>query len=60
VPRDKANPWTKPEDLAFDPDKPFDRLGTDQRPGGLFVAGFLDRHIETLSPDVPRRPSRRL
>jgi hypothetical protein len=60
VPRDKANPWTKPEDLAFDPDKPFDRLGTDQRPGGLFVAGFLDGHIETLSPDVPRRPSRRL
>lgn len=50
---ERAVPWTKPEDLAFDPDKPFDGLGTDRRPGGLFIAAFLDGHVETLSPDVP-------
>lgn len=52
---ERAVPWTKPEDLAFDPDKPFDGLGTDRRPGGLFIAAFLDGHVETLSPDVPPR-----
>jgi hypothetical protein len=30
----KAVPWTKPEDLAYDPDKPFPKLG------GLFPGGF--------------------
>jgi len=52
VSRQKAVPWTKPEDLTFDKDKPLDGLGTDRRPGGLFLGGFFDGHVETFTPEV--------
>jgi prepilin-type processing-associated H-X9-DG protein len=51
VARDKVVPWTKPQDLPFDADKPFAGLGTDRRPGKMFGAAFLDGHVEMLSPD---------
>jgi hypothetical protein len=51
VARDKVVPWTKPQDLPFDADKPFAGLGTDRRPGKMFGAAFLDGQFEMLSPD---------
>jgi hypothetical protein len=49
---DQAVPWTKPDDLEFDPDHPLAGVGNPRRPGGLFAAGFFDGHIEMLTPDI--------
>jgi hypothetical protein len=49
---DRAVPWTKPDDLDFDPDEPLAGVGNPRRPGGLFAAGFFDGHIEMLTPDI--------
>jgi hypothetical protein len=49
---DNAVPWTKPDDVEFDPDEPLAGVGNPRRPGGLFAAGFFDGHVEMLTPDV--------
>lgn len=47
---DLAVPWTKPADHPFDPERPLDGVGNPRRPGGLFVGGFFDGHVETFTP----------
>ncbi len=52
----KAVPWTKPEDLAYDPDKPLPELGL---PGAkTFQAGFGDGSMrdiaKTIKPETLR------
>jgi hypothetical protein len=46
---EKAVPWTKPEDLPFDPEKPSAALG--KVPAGGFPAGFFDGWVSTLKVD---------
>jgi len=46
---DKAVPWTKPEDLLFDPEKPLAALG--KIPAKGFLAVFFDGHVEALTVD---------
>ena len=46
---DKAVPWTKPEDLPFDPEKPSAALGKVSPEG--FVATFFDGHVQRLKVD---------
>ncbi|MFP6666819.1 MAG: DUF1559 domain-containing protein, partial [Pirellulales bacterium] len=43
---EKAVPWTKPQDLPFDPKDPAAALGEVPQEG--FTAVFLDLHIDTL------------
>lgn len=54
---DKAAPWTKPEDLSFDPNDPLASLG--QIPGDAFPAAFFDGSVKpilkSIDPDVLRR-----
>lgn len=47
---DRAVPWTKPQDIDFDPANPLDGLG-NFRPGG-FGASFRDGHTQVISDDV--------
>jgi hypothetical protein len=47
---DKAVPWTKPEELAVNLDKPHDGL-KNARPKG-FVAAFADGHVQVIPGDV--------
>ncbi len=46
---DKAAPWTKPEDLPFDPANPLAALG-NVSPQGFFAA-FFDGHVALLKVD---------
>jgi hypothetical protein len=46
---DKAVPWTKPEDLPFDPENPLAALGNVSPRG--FLAGFFDGHVVQLKVD---------
>jgi hypothetical protein len=48
---DQAVPWTKPDDLEFDPEQPLAGVGNPRRPGGLFITGFFDSHTATIMPD---------
>jgi hypothetical protein len=45
-----AVPWTKPEDLPYDPDKPLPKLG-GVTPGG-FHAGYADGSVRFLKQDI--------
>jgi len=47
-------PWTKPDDLAFDPAKDLPKI-EGYHPGGGgtgFIAGFADGHVRFISPQV--------
>ena len=46
---DKAVPWTKPEDLPFDPQRPLAVLGKVSPKG--FIAAFFDGHVMQLKVD---------
>ncbi|MGA2259232.1 MAG: DUF1559 domain-containing protein [Thermoguttaceae bacterium] len=46
---DKAVPWTKPEDLPFDPENPLAALGNVSPEG--FLATFFDNHVMQLKID---------
>jgi len=37
---------------AGDPERPFDGIGNLRQPGKVFIAGFCDGSVHTLSPDV--------
>jgi hypothetical protein len=45
-----AVPWTKPEDVRYDPDKPLPRFGGPL--GGDFHAGFLDGFVRLMSKNA--------
>lgn len=45
----RAVPWTKPEDLAFDPENPLPALGNVPSEG--FFACFFDGHVKQLKVD---------
>jgi len=47
-----AVPWTKPDDIEFDPDEPLAGVGNPRRPGGMFVGGMLDGSVRMLAPDL--------
>jgi hypothetical protein len=47
---DKAVPWTKPEDLTFDPKNPMDALG--EVPSGGFITTFFDGHVQALPKSI--------
>ncbi len=49
---DQAVPWTKPADVAFDPERPLAGVGNPHRSGGVFLGGFCDGSVQTFSPDV--------
>ncbi len=49
---DSAVPWTKPEDLQFDPDKPLAGVGDPGRARGEFIAAFFDGHVQLLPSDI--------
>ncbi|MFM8414623.1 MAG: DUF1559 domain-containing protein, partial [Planctomycetota bacterium] len=49
---DNAVPWTKPDDVEFDPDEPLAGVGNPHRAGGLFAAGFFDGSVRMLTPDL--------
>ncbi|HEY7329099.1 MAG TPA: DUF1559 domain-containing protein [Gemmataceae bacterium] len=54
----KAVPWTKPEDIAYDPDKPLPKLGV---PGAsLIQVLFCDGHIQAISPGITKETLRSL
>lgn len=48
---DQAVPWTKPDDLEFDPAEPLAGVGNPRRPGGLFLGGFFDGSVRTFTPE---------
>src|SRR5262249_6813506 len=53
----EAVPWTKPEELPYDPKRPLPRLGT--RPGS-FLALFCDGSVRYLRTTLPERTLRAL
>jgi hypothetical protein len=46
----KAVPWTKPEDLPYDPDRPFPKLGGHLRGG--FNAALIDGSVIRIDPET--------
>jgi hypothetical protein len=48
---DRAVPWTKPEDLSFDPEAPVECLGRLDGPGIFFVR--VDGAVMVLQPTIP-------
>jgi len=49
---DNAVPWTKPDDIEFDPERPLAGVGNPRRVGGMFAAGFFDGHTRMIEADV--------
>jgi hypothetical protein len=55
---DKATPWTKPEDLPFQPDNPIAALG--QLNENVFLAVFLDGAARAFPVDIDARTLRNM
>jgi hypothetical protein len=52
----KAVPWTKPEDIPYDPDKPLPKLGL---PGySYFLASMCDGSVRTISRSITKETLR--
>ena len=49
---DNAVPWSKPDDIEFDPEQPLAGVGNPRRQGGLFVAGMMDGSVRIRTPDI--------
>jgi hypothetical protein len=49
---ENAVPWTKPADIPFNAKQPLAGVGNPRRQRGLFVAAFLDGHIQVIDPGV--------
>jgi len=49
---DNAVPWTKPDDIEFDPEQPLAGVGNPQRPGGLFAVGMMDGSVRMFTLDI--------
>ena len=49
---DKAVPWTKPEDIEFDPERPLAGVGNPRRAAGVFFGGMMDGSVRMLTPDL--------
>ena len=49
---DKAVPWTKPEDIEFDPERPLTGVGNPRRAAGVFFGGMMDGSVRMLTPDL--------
>ena len=49
---DNAVPWTKPDDIEFDPEQPLAGVGNPLRAGGVFAAAMFDGSVRLLSPDI--------
>jgi hypothetical protein len=49
---DHAVPWTKPDDIEFDPEQPLAGVGNPQRPGGLFAVGMMDGSVRMFTLDI--------
>jgi hypothetical protein len=47
---EKAVPWTKPDDIAWDPQNPLASLGTIN--GAGFLAAFVDGRVVEVSKNV--------
>ncbi len=54
----RSVPWTKPEDIEYDADKPLPKLG-GWRPGG-FIAGFGDGSVHFLQDGIHEKMIRAL
>jgi hypothetical protein len=52
----KAVPWTKPEDIPFDADKPLPKLGLPGAPG--FSAAICDGSVRLFTPKTTQRTLR--
>jgi hypothetical protein len=48
----KSVPWTKPEDLPFDPDKELPKVGFRK---GVFQAAFADGSVRAMSPTISKK-----
>ena len=51
-------PWTKPEDIAYDPAKPLPALGGHHKEG--FLAGFADGSVRLIAKSVDEKVLRAL
>ena len=52
----KAVPWTKPEDVSYDPDQPLPKLGL---PGaGVFLAAMCDGSVRAISHKITEKTLR--
>ncbi|HTU91816.1 MAG TPA: DUF1559 domain-containing protein [Gemmataceae bacterium] len=52
----KAVPWTKPEDILYDPDKPLPKLGLPGSSG--FAAALCDGSVRLINPKISQRTLR--
>jgi hypothetical protein len=56
VEADEAVPWTKPEELPYDPKKPLPKLGSIYRNG--FLAALADGSVRTISKSITEKTLR--
>lgn len=57
---ENAVPWTKPDDIEYDPKRPLAGIGNPWRPGGIFAVAMFDGSVRMVSPDVDQEVFKRL